>query len=99
MLFLALMTGSVSHKDIKLVRTCIACPEQYDAYVGEMYVGYLRLRHGAFRIDDAAGNVLKTYYPDGDGIFTSYEREKYLKKARKKIALSLNEKLINEEKL
>lgn len=30
---------------IHLVKTCEACPEQYDAYLGEKRVGYLRLRH------------------------------------------------------
>jgi plasmid stability protein len=31
---------------VRLVRTCFACPEQYDAFIGEEKVGYLRLRHG-----------------------------------------------------
>ena len=37
---------------IKLVRTSVAVPEQYDAFddSGEQ-VGYLRLRHGRFRVD------------------------------------------------
>ena len=35
--------------EIKLIQTCGACPEQYDAFIGEEQVGYLRLRHGYFR--------------------------------------------------
>lgn len=71
--------------DIELRMTCGACPEQYDAYVDGLYAGYLRLRHGVFRVEDAAGNILKVYYPEGDGIFEADERDKYLKKARKKL--------------
>ena len=36
---------------IRLVQTCPACPEQYDAFLGERQVGYLRLRWGEFRVD------------------------------------------------
>ena len=36
---------------IELVKTCGACPEQYDAYFEGYQVGYLRLRHGTFRVD------------------------------------------------
>lgn len=38
-------------EDIILVMTCSACPEQYDAKVGNTTVGYLRLRHSHFRVD------------------------------------------------
>lgn len=75
--------------DIRLEMTCSACPEQYDAYVDDTYVGYLRLRHGVFRVEDANGNTLKTYTPEGDGIFEADEREKYLRKARKQILKTL----------
>lgn len=36
--------------DIELRQTCAACPEQYDAYLNGELVGYLRLRHGHFRV-------------------------------------------------
>jgi hypothetical protein len=54
---------------IKLVRTCFACPEQYDAFDGEKKVGYLRLRHGCFTVDYVAdGNDEEIYNasPSGD---------------------------------
>lgn len=75
-------------KDIELVMTCGACPEQYDAfYDGEM-VGYLRLRHGVFTVDADGpwGEALYRAHPQGDGIFEWDEREKYLHKAKKAIA-------------
>ena len=31
-----------------LVRTCYACPEQYDVFFHDFQIGYLRLRHGNF---------------------------------------------------
>lgn len=57
---------------LQFVRTCEACPEQYDIYWEDLYVGYARLRHGFFRID-APGCGLETVYhahPRGDGIFS-----------------------------
>lgn len=30
---------------LEFVRTCYACPEQYDVYCDEEVVGYVRLRH------------------------------------------------------
>ena len=35
----------------RLEMTCFACPEQYDVYLEDEKVGYLRLRHGHFRCD------------------------------------------------
>jgi len=67
---------------IKLVRTCWACPEQYDAFDEEgKQVGYLRLRHGNFTVDcpDALETEVYRAYPKGDGIFDNDEREYYLK--------------------
>jgi hypothetical protein len=82
--------------DIRLDLTCGACPEQYDAYVSEdgvdRQVGYLRLRHGAFRVDypDCGGKTLFSANPKGDGAFDDDEREHYLKMARWAIAAEEN---------
>ena len=75
-------------KDIKLVQTCGACPEQYDAYYNGKQVGYLRLRHGFFSVDypDAGGEqIYFTNSPNGDGCFDYDEREYYLNHAKKAI--------------
>lgn len=74
-------------KDIELELTCQACPEQYDAFLNGIKVGYLRLRHGYFRAEYPDCNGLKVYEssPIGDGIFESHERQKHLKKAKKAI--------------
>lgn len=73
-----------SHAGIALVMTCGACPEQYDAFNGrgEM-VGYLRLRHGRFRVDvpNCGGDTVYEAYPKGDGLFEDDEREDHLIKA------------------
>jgi hypothetical protein len=70
---------------IKLVLTCGACPEQYDAFDVEtgQQVGYLRLRHGGFRVDvpDCGGRTVYAAEPKGDGIFDDDEREHYLREA------------------
>jgi hypothetical protein len=74
---------------IKLVRTSLAMPEQYDAFdeSGEQ-VGYLRLRHGRFRVDfpSIGGRTILEASPHGDGIFDDDERDLYLQQACDAIA-------------
>lgn len=64
----------------KLYRTCMACPEQYDVFYEDQQIGYLRLRHGAFRADypDCGGITVYEAAPEGDGVFEDEEREQYL---------------------
>lgn len=68
---------------IKLVQTCGACPEQYDAYQNSEQVGYLRLRHGHFRVEcpDVGGEEVYHAEPFGDGCFECDERDRYLSAA------------------
>jgi hypothetical protein len=82
-------------EDVKLDRTCVACPEQYDAYVENKKVGYLRLRHGYFRVDfkdniNLNGKTIYEASPKGDGIFEEDEREHYLTEAKIAIIKELN---------
>ncbi len=85
--------------EIKLVQTCGACPQQYDAYLGEGVVGYLRLRHGYFRVDFpyCGGRTIYEAYPDGDGIFEEYEEEFYLNEAKKAIVQAILERRSRNE--
>lgn len=78
--------------DIRLVQTCGACPEQYDAFIGDKQVGYLRLRHGFFRVDypECGGKTIYGAHPQGDGIFESDERAKYLEAAKEAILREYN---------
>lgn len=66
---------------VRLVLTCGACPEQYDAYIGDEKVGYLRLRHGSFRVEYpySGGETIYRANPEGDGMFKQHERDYYLK--------------------
>jgi hypothetical protein len=84
---------SVSPGAIRLVQTCGACPEQYDAFIGETKVGYLRLRHGTFRVDvpDCCEETIFEAEPEGDGIFEAGEREGYLSQAKVAIAAWLED--------
>lgn len=68
----------------RLVRTCIACPEQYDVFGPDGdKVGYLRLRHGTFRADfpDCGGETVYVSHPKGSGIFLEEERMEELTRA------------------
>ena len=66
---------------IRLVMTCPAMPEQYNAYDGDKQVGYLRLRHGQFAVScpDVDGAVVYTASPNGDGEFDDNERDFFLR--------------------
>jgi hypothetical protein len=67
---------------IRLVLTCGACPEQYDAFDGDEQVGYLRLRHGCFTVEcpDVGGMLVYEANPQGDGDFAGEdERDYYLR--------------------
>lgn len=78
-------------EDINLVMTCGACPEQYDAFIDNERVGYLRLRHGYFYVDfpECGGETIYDAHPKGDGIFETEEREFYLLEAKKAIIKKL----------
>lgn len=82
----------VQAHDIELVMTCRACPEQYDAFLNGEQVGYLRLRHGQFRVDylECGGETIYEAEPEGDGIFDFEERDDYLRAAREAIAEKIN---------
>lgn len=74
----------MTRDDYKLVKTCSACPEQYDVMLDGEEVGYLRLRHGSFRCEYNYGGRDEVVYsasPDGDGEFMDYERTGYLNAA------------------
>lgn len=66
-----------------LVRTCTACPQEYDVYKNGEQVGYLRLRHGTFRADvpDCGGKTVYLSHPKGDGTFYDDEEDLYLTRA------------------
>lgn len=66
---------------IRLRLTCGACPEQYEAFIGDVQVGYLRLRHGSFRVDypECGGETIYEASPEGDGAFEDHERDYYLR--------------------
>ena len=67
---------------VRLVKTCDACPEQYDAYIDGRCVGYLRLRHGFFRCEYLpTDEVVYSSSTNGDGIFEHNERRGHLNSA------------------
>lgn len=63
----------------KFVRTCLACPEQYDVFHGDEQVAYVRLRYGRLyaSVPDVGGVEIYIAYPKGDGIFSDDEERSY----------------------
>lgn len=86
-------------KQPKLLRFELSCftyesPEQYIAVFQGQQIGYLRLRHGEFRVDypDCGDEtILYSQEPQGDGCFEEDEREYFLMKAKKAIVKKFNE--------
>ncbi len=75
---------------LKLILTCSACPEQYNAVDADtgVHVGYLRMRHGFFSVDYEENGADERVYeaqPRGDGLFDAGERDYYLKWAVAKL--------------
>lgn len=73
---------------IILIRTCNACPEQYDALNEQNEtIGYLRLRHGTFTVEcpDVGESEVYTKETLSDGIFEDDERCEELTNAVKAI--------------
>jgi len=71
---------------IRLERAGYACPEQWNAFRGEEYVGYLHYCWGRFTVlcPDVGGKLVyeATIDPNGhSGIFTKDERNQQLKLA------------------
>ena len=82
--------------EFKLEMTCFACPEQYDVYLDNKQVGYLRLRHGHFRCDylKCGGKRLFDTYTEGDGIFEEEERDPMIREA---LSAIMNELKLTED--
>lgn len=78
----------MSSADIRLEMTCRACPEQYDAFIGDMQVAYLRLRHGRFTVEvpDVHGTLVYAAHTIGGGLFDETEREYHIQRAKEAIA-------------
>lgn len=81
-------------KGLELHLTCQACPEQYEVFLEgtKVQAGYLRLRHGSFRVDypDCGGETIYEASPKGDGIFENDERAFFLSEALQAITKKLN---------
>jgi hypothetical protein len=69
---------------LRLIQTCGACPEQYDVYLGDEEIGYMRLRHGHFRAEYKR-TIVYSASTVGDGLFEQEERKRHLNLACKAI--------------
>lgn len=69
---------------IRLEKTCNCSPEQYDAYIGDELIGYLRLRWGSFTVQylNPSGEYVYSANTIGDGMFDDSEREGHLAVAK-----------------
>ncbi len=73
--------------EIKLVETCWACPEQYDAFCNGEQVGYIRFRHNEFTVEcpDVEGELVYSTEANGDWRLEDNERNFYLDNAKEAI--------------
>jgi hypothetical protein len=78
---------------IKLIQTCGAYHEQYDAFIHDRKVGYLRLRHGHFTVhcsNTSSITVFEAYTKDGGLFKDDDERKMFLQKAKDTIQIWYN---------
>lgn len=78
-------------RDFRMVETCNLCPEQYQVYLGDRKVGYIRLRWGHLTVDCpdcGEDEVYQHQFPDQwQGCFDDdAQRTKYMNLARLHIA-------------
>ena len=68
---------------VRFVTTCPSVPEQYDCFIGDAKVGYVRLRCGEMTVHcpDVDGELVFEAQPDGMDYFEPYERENWLSEA------------------
>ena len=82
----------ITKDELDMYLTCRCCPEQYDVYLGDKNIGYIRLRHGRLtceyllngKLDDSTVLVLLKDFEDGyKGVFdTDDERSEYLDRCK-----------------
>ena len=73
--------------DLRLEKTCSMCPEQYDVFLEDRQVGYIRVRWGGMWVScPRAGGEMVYHNPDvGFGFLTDKEREELIPLALEKI--------------
>lgn len=85
----------VGHRNIKgfeFRMTCMACPEQYDVFLGEELVGYVRLRWGCIRAEfPDVWRELVYVHEFNDPFMGCFDNEKQRMKHLKRIAKRLKE--------
>lgn len=68
-------------KGLSFIKTCSACPEQYDVEYDGKQVGYIRLRYGGLTVEypDVGGEIIyEASIGDGwTGEFESEEQRQY----------------------
>lgn len=68
---------------MKFRLTCESHPEQYNVYLGDRQVGYVRVRHGHLSVECPECNGQQVLGADiaGDGEFEPWERDYWLRRA------------------
>lgn len=88
-------------KRLNFVKTCNACPEQYDVYDKDHnIVGYVRLRWGVLSCEypDVNGEVI--YHTDiGDGLTGCFEKQEDRDYHLNAIAIRILDKIKQSEKV
>lgn len=52
--------------ELRAVLTCAACPQQYDVFLGDEEVAYMRFRHGYFSVEVPFGGAIVYSWHSGD---------------------------------
>jgi hypothetical protein len=73
-----------SKRIVKIVRTCSACPSQWDLFADDGTSYYARYRHGYFYCEDSFGKTCATWNSGNswEGVMSDDEMKKILEKAQ-----------------
>lgn len=77
--------SEVTFHEVRLRVTCESCPEQYDAFVDDRQVGYLRMRHNRFAVYCPHYGDELVFETTTGFEWTTEEREAYLEHACSRI--------------
>ncbi len=75
------LTLNIFGQKYTLVETSPSAPEQYEVYIDDKEIGFLRLRHGTFRAEYRSKTVYEKKDPAQDDHFFDIARERYLTEA------------------
>jgi hypothetical protein len=95
----------INFNDVSLRQRCFDIPEQYSAYIEDIYVGYVKVNSGKVKVFDSNEYLVCSFKIKGDNVFEENERDFFLSNSKIALILSMmfnltasNESIIKNRK-